>query len=154
MEGQVESINVSRGGVPKTGVFETLITFDGLDGDDQRDTRFHGGPERAVVLYSVEVIQALRLEGHPITAGSTGENLTISGLPWPLIVPGLELAVGGARVLVTKYASPCETIRRSFLDHDFSRVSQQRCPGWSRVCSRVLAEGIVRVGDRVRVTTV
>ena len=64
--GRIESINVSRGGVPKTPVFEALVTADGIDGDRQRDLRFHGGPERAVVLFSLDVIRALQREGHPI----------------------------------------------------------------------------------------
>ena len=38
VSGRIESINVSRGGVPKTSVFEALITFRGLDGDCQRDS--------------------------------------------------------------------------------------------------------------------
>ena len=46
--GRVESINTSRGGVPKQPVFEALVTADGVDGDRQSDRRFHGGPDRAV----------------------------------------------------------------------------------------------------------
>jgi MOSC domain-containing protein YiiM len=148
--GRIESINVSRGGVPKTPLFEALITRDGIDGDRQRDPRFHGGPDRAVVLFSLEVIRALQREGHPINVGSTGENLTVSGVDWAAISPGVGLEVGGARLLVTKYASPCEKIRRSFLDEDFTRISQKLHAGWSRVCARVLAEGIVSVGDAVK----
>jgi MOSC domain-containing protein YiiM len=45
--GRVESINASRGGVPKQSMSEALITEAGLDGDRQRDLRFHGGPDRA-----------------------------------------------------------------------------------------------------------
>jgi hypothetical protein len=43
MGGRLESINASRGGVPKRSMFEGLITEAGLDGDRQRDPRFHGG---------------------------------------------------------------------------------------------------------------
>ena len=149
MNGRVESINVSSGGVPKTSVFETLLTRAGLDGDRQRDTRFHGGPDRAVVLYSFEMIRQLQREGHPIAVGSIGENLTIAGLDWASVVPGVELLVGGTRILVTKYTSPCDKIRLSFLANDFSRVSQLIHPGWSRVCGKVLVEGLVRVADAV-----
>jgi MOSC domain-containing protein YiiM len=147
--GRVESINTSRGGVPKTSAFEALVTEYGLDGDRQRDRRFHGGPDRAIVLYSLEVIRALQDEGHPITVGSTGENLTLSGLDWTAVAPGAELRIGDAHLLITKYASPCENIAPSFLDSDFTRISQKRHPGWSRVCARVLAGGIVRMGEAV-----
>ena len=147
--GRVESINTSGGGVPKASAFEALDTEHGVDGDRQRDLRFHGGPDRAVVLFSLDVIRALQQEGHPITVGSTGENLTISGVEWTAVVPGAELHIGDARLLVTMYASPCENIASSFVADDFTRISQKRHAGWSRVCARVLAGGVVRMGDAV-----
>jgi MOSC domain-containing protein YiiM len=149
LQGRLESINTSRGGVPKVSAFEALITEHGLDGDRQRDPRFHGGLDRAVVLYSLDVIRALQAEGHPITIGSAGENLTVSGLDWITITPGVELSVGEVRLRITKYTSPCENIGPCFLNQDFTRISQKRHPGWSRVCARVLAAGIVRMGDAV-----
>jgi MOSC domain-containing protein YiiM len=145
--GRVESINTSHGGVPKHPVFEAFVTYDGVDGDRQRDRRFHGGPDRAVVMFSAEVIDALRAEGHPIAAGTTGENVTLSGLDWRLVVPGVEMAIGGVRLVVTKYASPCYKIRGSFSDADEARIAQTKHPGWSRVCARVVSEGLIRVGD-------
>ena len=151
--GRIESINVSRGGVPKTSVFEALVTETGLDGDRQRDRRFHGGPDRAVVIFSLDVIRALQAEGHPIGVGTTGENLTVSGLTWRAIVPGIELRIGEVRLRVTKFAAPCENIRGSFLDQDVTRISEQRHPGWSRVCARVLTGGLIQLGDLVRVAT-
>jgi MOSC domain-containing protein YiiM len=149
--GRLESINTSRGGVPKESAFEVLVTEHGLDGDRQRDLRFHGGLDRAVVLYSLDAIRALQNEGHPIASGSTGENLTISGIDWPTVAPGVEMTIGAVRLLITKYVSPCENVGPYFLDHDFTRISHKRHPGWSRVSARVLAGGLVRVGDPVSV---
>ena len=37
-----------------------------------------------------------------------------------------------------------------FKGGDFSRVSEKRHPGWSRVYARVLAAGAIRQGDPVR----
>src|SRR5919108_5647074 len=147
MIGRIESINISRGGVPKTSVFEALVTEDGLEGDRQRDRRFHGGPDRAVVLFSLEVIRALQREGHPIAVGTTGENLTISGLDWHAVTPGAELDAGGVRLLVTRYTSPCERISGSFTNADYTRIAHKLHPGWRRVRARVLAPGILRIGD-------
>ena len=149
---RVESINVSGGGVPKRGVKEALVGKEGVAGDRQRDLRFHGGPERAVTLFSTERIELLRAEGHPIEAGSTGENLTVSGLTWDELAPGTRLRVGETELEITRYASPCANIRGSFADGDFSRISQKAHPGWSRLCARVLEEGLVREGDAVEVT--
>lgn len=147
--GRLESINASRGGVPKTAIFEGLITEAGLDGDRQRDLRFHGGPDRAIVLFSLDVIRALQREGHPIAPGTAGENLTLSGIEWRTVVPGSQLQIGEVQLEVTKYTSPCEKIAGSFADCDFTRISQKLHAGWSRVCARVLAGGLVRTGDAV-----
>jgi MOSC domain-containing protein YiiM len=152
--GRLEAINLSGGGVPKQPVFEALVTEHGLSGDRQNDLRHHGGPDRAVVLYSLDVIRALQREGHPITVGAIGENLTVSGLTWPDVVPGMRLSVGGVALQITKYATPCTNIRGSFLDNDFMRVYQERHPGWSRVCARVIKGGVVRPGDAVSVESV
>jgi MOSC domain-containing protein YiiM len=150
--GRVESVNTSRGGVPKLPVLQARVGALGLEGDYQRDTRYHGGPERAVVLFSLDVICALQAEGHPIDIGTTGENLTVSGIDWTRVAPGTELTVGDdLRMQITKYASPCRNIRRSFKGSNFMRISQEAHPGWSRLCARVTMEGMVRVGDPVRI---
>jgi MOSC domain-containing protein YiiM len=79
------------------------------------------------------------------------ENVTIEGLDWSTIVPGAHLLLG-ERVLVqvTRYTSPCHNIAPAFVRGEFSRVSQKRHPGWSRVYARVLVEGALRAGDAVR----
>ena len=151
MNARIVQISVSRGGVPKTAVPTARVTADGLEGDAQRDREHHGGPERAVCLYSLEAIEHLRAEGHSIAPGSIGENVTVEGLDWSAVAPGDHLLLGG-RVLVqvTRYTSPCLNIRGSFKDGEFARVSQKRHPGWSRVYARVLVEGTIRRDDPVR----
>jgi MOSC domain-containing protein YiiM len=147
--GRLSSIQVSAGGVPKAPVERATVSPDGVEGDRHHDLRSHGGPERAVSIFAAEVIAALNAEGHPISAGTTGENLTVAGLPWGEVAPGAELRIGGVRLRVTSYTSPCRKIAASFADGDFMRISQQRHPGWSRVYARVLEPGDVRVGDAV-----
>jgi MOSC domain-containing protein YiiM len=150
--GRVFRINLSNGGVPKLPVAEARVTKDGIIGDRQRYPVFHGGPERAVSLYSLEVIERLRSEGHPIEPGSTGENVTVTGLDWRLLAPGSRLAIGSEVVLeITGYAAPCGTIKASFADGRFKRISQKVNPGESRLYTRVLGEGRVSAGDEVRV---
>jgi MOSC domain-containing protein YiiM len=147
--GRLDSINVSRGGVPKHPTPEATITTDGVEGDRQRDLRYHGGPDRAVTLFSTERIAAMQAEGHPIAPGTTGENLTLSGIDWTRATPGARLDIGGVRLEITRYASPCANIAGSFTGGDIARIGQKTNPGWSRVCARVLAPGHVRVGDGV-----
>ena len=127
------------------------MTANGLRGDVQRDLRYHGGPERAVSLFSLDVLERLRAEGHPVEPGSTGENVTIAGLDWSLVVPGAQLELEGGVVLeVTRYCTPCGKIRASFAEGAIHRIHQEDHPGESRVYARVLAEGTVRTGSAVR----
>ena len=73
-------INLSDGGVPKRPVLEAVITTTGVEGDRQRNLKVHGGPDRALCLFSLDLIERLQDEGRLIEAGSSGENLTIAGL--------------------------------------------------------------------------
>jgi MOSC domain-containing protein YiiM len=145
--GRLDSINVSRGGVPKRPTPEAAITTDGVEGDRQRDRRYHGGPDRAVTLFSAERIAAMQTEGHSIAPGTTGENLTVSGIDWTRATPGARLEIGEVRLEITRYAAPCANIAGSFTGGDIARVAQKVNPGWSRVCARVLVPGRVRIGD-------
>jgi MOSC domain-containing protein YiiM len=149
--GTVIQINLSpRGGVPKLAVPSAEITFAGLVGDAQQDRRHHGGPARAVSLYASERIAALRAEGHPISPGSAGENLTVTGLTWELVRPGDRLLIGEwVELELTSFATPCATISASFHDGVFTRIAEKLHPGWSRLYARVLSEGVVQRGDRI-----
>ena len=149
--GRIVQVSVSSGGVPKRGVAEARVGPLGLEGDAHRDPEHHGGPERAVCLFSLEAIEALRDEGHAITPGAIGENVTVQGLDWRAVEPGARLLLGDRVLLqITRYTSPCLKIARAFKEGDSSRVSQKRHPGWSRVYSRVLRGGVIRPGDSVR----
>jgi MOSC domain-containing protein YiiM len=149
MPPHVASLNLSRGGVPKLPVLVAEVTVNGLAGDWQRNRKYHGGPDRALCLYSAELLAALRAEGHPVVPGSLGENVTVSGVPWLLVVPGVRLRLGAALVEVASYTVPCRTIRGLFRDGRPARVGQRANPGWSRVYARVLEGGALAVGDPV-----
>jgi MOSC domain-containing protein YiiM len=143
-------ISVSRGGVPKTAVPGAKVTAQGLCGDEHR-WEHHGGPERAVCLYAMEMIARLQAEGHGIVPGAIGENITVAGLDWSAMAPGSHVLLGEAVLLqITGYTRPCSKITRWFRDGYFARVSQQRHPGCSRVYARVLTEGTISHGDSAR----
>ena len=153
MKGTIARLSVSPGGVPKLAVPEANVTRLGLEGDGHR-FRGHGGPERAVCLFPIEAILALVAEGHTITPGALGENVTTEGIDWAGVVPDAHLVLGERVVLqVTTYTSPCLNIAPRFQDRNFSRVSQKRHPGWSRVYARVLVEGRLCAGDPVRLVS-
>jgi MOSC domain-containing protein YiiM len=146
------SINVSRGGVPKLPVAAAEVDALGVVGDHQANRRLHGGPERAVCLWSLDLIEALQREGHPVAIGSTGENLTIAGLDWAQLAPGARLQVGAELLLeIASFAVPCRTIWGSFRLRRYGRISQKKYPGQSRLYARVLRGGTIATGDEVTV---
>lgn len=152
MNGRIFQLNCSDGGVPKLAVREALLTPEGLEGDRQRDRRYHGGPERALCLFALERIIELQAEGHSIFPGSTGENITVVGLDWPRLEPGVRLALGDEAVIeISSHAAPCKTIAESFVGRDFNRISQKVSPGQSRLYARVLQTGSLGVGQAVKV---
>jgi len=150
--GTVVSINVSGGGVPKSRISGAQVSRSGLAGDAQNDTMHHGGPDRALCLYSLERIRSLQAEGHPIDVGTAGENVTVEGVDWDLVVPGAQLRLGDRVLLeIVSFTNPCKTIKASFIDGEFIRIAHKLHPGWSRVYARVLCEGQIHFGDPIEV---
>ncbi len=148
-EGRVTALQRSAGGLPKLPVAHAQVRAGGMEGDRQRNRKYHGGPDRALCLYAQERLDALAAEGHPVGVGILGENVTIAGLPWERVQPGTRLRLGSVGVEVTAYAAPCRNIGYGFADGVFTRVSEKLNPGWSRVYARVLAEGEIAVNDPV-----
>ncbi len=146
-DGRVTGLQVSAGGVPKRPVARAMVYRNGMEGDRQAHRRFHGGPERALCLYSQDRLDALVAEGHPVEPGTLGENVTIAGLPWEEVRPGARLTLGGVEAEVTAYAVPCKSIAYGFADGRMARVGEKANPGWSRVYVRILTEGMIAVGD-------
>ncbi|MEB3211441.1 MAG: MOSC domain-containing protein [Leptolyngbyaceae bacterium] len=152
MQGQITQLSISDGGVPKTAISRATVTEEGLEGDRQSNLKYHGGPDRAVCLWSQEIIDQLQADGHPIAAGCAGENITLQGLDWGAIAPGTQLRLGDEVVLeITDYATPCRKNMRWFSDRKFGRMSQKQCPGQSRLYARVMSPGVLQPGDRADV---
>ena len=149
--GRVAGVQRSGGGVPKVAVDRADVFFAGMDGDWQRNRTYHGGPDRALCLYSMELIDALAAEGHPMLPGTVGENVTLHGISWTVLQPGTRLRMGTVDVEVTAFAVPCRAIVKAFADGRIGRISEKANPGWSRVYVRVLREGSIAVGDRAYV---
>ena len=148
--GVVYQINLSRGGAPKLPVPSAIVESGGLAGDYHNDVRSHGGPLRAVCLYTLEQIERLMEEGNPIFPGAVGENVTLRGIPQYALSPGATLLIGAeTRLAITSYTTPCVGIAHAFNTGDFTRISQRLFPGESRVYARVIHGGEINTGDAV-----
>lgn len=149
MTARIFHLAISDGGAPKNAIREGVVGETGIAGDRQKHTKIHGGPMRALCLYSLELIQKLQAEGHPIYPGSAGENVTISGLDWSALRAGTRLALGDeVEVELTWVSEPCKNISESFIGRQFKRLEE---PGEMRWYCKILRPGTLRIAQPVRV---
>jgi MOSC domain-containing protein YiiM len=121
----------------------------GLMGDQQVD-RSHGGPDRAVYVYADEDAAwwSERLD-REIPSGLFGENLRTTGLDVTRALVGEQWRVGDEVVLeVRRIRTPCENLALRMGIEGF-HLEFLRSGRVGAMC-RVLAEGEVHAGDRVR----
>jgi MOSC domain-containing protein YiiM len=104
---------------------------------------------QALCLWSAEVIDALRAEGHPIEPGLAGENITLAGIDWASVQPGTQMLIGDVLAEISAWSTPCVKNAPWFVDRDFHRMDHDRHPGWSRAYAWVREPGTVRQGDKV-----
>ena len=108
--GVVHQISISKGGVPKLAIPEARANPLGLEGDGHDHPEFHGGPTKALLLVSLEDLEALRAAGFPVFPGALGENLTISGIDFRKLRSGQRFVVGDAAIELTTLRIPCHTL--------------------------------------------
>lgn len=149
--GEVTGLHTSGGGVPKTASSSVEVKRSGVVGDAQNNRIHHGRPLQALCVWSNDVIEALQDEGHPITPGLAGENVTVSGIDWSLLRPGSRITVSDIPVLISSYAVPCSNVAPGFTDRNFRRILHTDNEGWSRLYGIPLGEGSVSLGDEVSV---
>ena len=147
--GVVAQVSTSAGGVPKRALGRITIGTRGVAGDVQAERKHHGKPMQALSLWSTDVIDALRTEGHSVYAGAAGENVTLTGIDWTTIRPGVRVQIGSACTEISAFATPCAKNAQWFSDRDFRRIDHNRHPGWSRAYAWVLQGGEIAPGDPV-----
>jgi MOSC domain-containing protein YiiM len=144
--GVVTRLSVSNGGVPKRAVTQVAVDHRGVVGDRQASRQHHGRPWQALCLWADEVIDQFRAQGHPVTAGAAGENITVQGVDWASIRTGVQLCIGGVVCEVTAPTLPCSKNGQWFLDGDWNLMHHDRGPV-SRAYAAVLQPGAISVGD-------
>jgi MOSC domain-containing protein YiiM len=123
----------------------------GLQGDEQGDTRVHGGPDKAVHHYPFDHYTAWREElgDHARLArpGAFGENLSTCGVTEETLCLGDRLRAGSVVFEVSQPRQPCWKLADRFGVPHMPRFVQDRLrTGWYY---RVLEEGVVSAGDRL-----
>lgn len=121
----------------------------GLEGDQVANTRVHGGPDQALLMYAAAHYPVWEAEWgrDALGPGAFGENLTVSGLTEESVCIGDVLNIGQARLQVSQPRQPCATLARRHQVRDMIKLVQQN--GRSGWYLRVLREGVLAAGDPI-----
>ena len=145
MKATLAQLNISQGGIPKRPVERARVTRFGVEGDEQRNLKYHGGPNRAVCIYSAELYADLRREGIEVNSGDFGENFTTTGVDLIALAKGDRLRVGDCLIEITDVRVPCNTLKK--LSAKLPRAIIGRS-GW---VAKVLEGAVVKPGDAIAV---
>jgi MOSC domain-containing protein YiiM len=110
--GTLKQINRSNGGLPKLAIEgSVMLNPDGVEGDRHRDPRIHGGPDKAVLMMSADLIDSLIDRGFRVPYGALGENLTVAGLDPRAWRFGQRYRIGADAVIeLTRLRIPCSNL--------------------------------------------
>jgi MOSC domain-containing protein YiiM len=142
---------VLRSAIVKTPVEgPVLVGDDHVEGDEQADTRSHGGPSKAAYAYAAEDAAwwARRL-GRPLGPAAFGENLTVEGVDVTGARLGERWRVGGAELAVTGPRVPCAKLGARMGDPRFPQAFVRA--GRPGAYLRIVRAGAVRAGDAIEV---
>lgn len=142
--GVVSHLHASKG-LPKAAIDSATVGWRGIEGDVQRARAHHGRPWQALCIWSLDALAVLRAEGHPISPGFAGENLTVGGIPSGAFRPGARFRAGSVEGFLTAYSIPCSQNSGWFADGDFERMSHER-GDQSRIYAMITSPGIIEVG--------
>ncbi|MXP27376.1 MOSC domain-containing protein [Porphyrobacter algicida] len=133
--------------VPRHG--SVNMTYLGLAGDTQVNTKYHGGPDMAVHLYPLAHREFWRqtIGDHPALEepGAFGSNLAVDAIVESEVRLGQRFRLGSSVLEVSQPRMPCATIERRFGYSGMVKaiLESGRC-GWY---FRVLEEGEAKAGD-------
>ena len=154
--GILKQINRSHGGLPKHAV-EGLVTLGrlGIEGDLHRNTALHGGPDKAVLMASADLVDTLAAQGFPVFYGALGENLTVSGIDPHQWRAGQRWRIGGdVTIELTTLRTPCANLHvygvpiKAELYDKQCKAGDVNAPHWGHggIYARVIREGLLCAG--------
>lgn len=154
------SINVGRARVSTfkgkeavSGIFknpvaggEAAVGHLGLEGDEQADTVNHGGPDKAVCVYSRDHYPHWEeVLGRELALGAFGENFTLQGWTEGQVSIGDVFRVGTVVVQISQPRVPCWKLAMKWgMDRLPEQVAKSGATGYYY---RVLQPGAARAGQ-------
>ena len=151
----VLQLAISRGGVPKLPILEARVTPLGIAGDVQKNRKYHGGPNQALLLITAEGLDELKAAGFPVYPGALGENVTTAGLDRRMLRLGQRYRLGEVEIELTKMREPCRTLHpygltlgKAVYDPDV-KAGRPISPRWGLAgfYVKIIRTGVIRPGD-------
>lgn len=130
--------------VPVSGPL--LLRRLGFEGDGVGDLNHHGGPDKAVCVYSTDHYPYWQeTMGMKLPVAAFGENLSVANLREEDICIGDIFELGTALVQVSQPRQPCKTLAARYGRDDLIRLVVDS--GYTGFYLRVLKEGQVEKGS-------
>ncbi len=154
--GQVQTEQLRNRTTSTAGHKQPIVTAHagllGLEGDEQADHANHGGPDKALCVYSYDHYPYWeQVLGKTLTPAAFSENLTVSGLRETEVSLGDILCAGEALLQVTYPRTPCSKLARKLRRKDLAPLIHAN--GFSGFYVRVLRPGRIAAGDAFEVVT-
>jgi MOSC domain-containing protein YiiM len=140
----------TKSGIGKSKVEHSITVNElGVSGDEQGDLVNHGGPNKAICVYSFDHYPHWeKVLYRPLPHGAFGENFTVSLMKEDEVHIGDVFQVGSAVVQVSQPRQPCWKLAMKWgMDQLPLLVTEQGATGFY---FRVLQAGEVRAGDDLR----
>ena len=147
--GSAQQVGPTVSGIYKTPAHEPVhLGYEGLQSDVVCDTRFHGGPDQAVYVYtSDDYLWWTEQLGREILPGTFGDNLTLAGLSSLDVHVEDRFHIDSVVIEATAPRIPCATLGRRMDDSRFPVAF--RCAERSGFYCRVLNPGAIRAGQAI-----
>ena len=121
-----------------------------LDGDHQADRKLHGGPDKAIYVYSLDDTDWWEAElGSELGPGTFGENLSTRGVDLSAARIGERWSVGSTLLEVRQPRVPCFKLGLRMEDRLFpKRFGRAERPG---LYLSIVKDGEIGAGDDIEV---
>lgn len=126
------------------------VSFEGIEGDQQANTKAHGGETKAVYAYDSSYYEDWKkiLTRNDWSYGLFGENLTTKGLLDNQVNIGNLYQIGSVVLKVMEPRFPCSTLNVRFNDSEMVKLfTQQKQHG---IYFKVMEEGYIGVNDHIQ----
>lgn len=136
----------------ESGIFKETVSgpvwlaYGGIQGDEQADRKYHGGPDKAVCAYPAAHYEYWRRQPGlaDIPFGGFGENITLEGATEAQLCIGDRFKFDDAIVEISQPRQPCWKLSRRWHVKDLKEQAEQT--GFTGFYFRVIKHGWLKPG--------